>query len=57
MVIVLNLRDKYLISLHSVKTFENRQVIGIKKFITWVVMSDFRTEKHNPCGAGLGRVS
>lgn len=55
--IVLYLRDEYLISLYSVKTFENRQVIGIKKFITWVVMSDFRIEKHNPCGAGLGQVS
>ena len=48
MLIVLYLRDKYLVSLYSVKTFESRQVMGIKKFITWVIMSDFRLEKQNP---------
>ena len=46
--IVLYLRDKYLISLYSAKTFESRQVIEIKKFITWVIMSDFSQEKHSP---------
>ena len=48
--IVLYLRDKYLISLYSAKTFKSRQVIEIKKFITWVIMSDFSKEKHSPWG-------
>ena len=47
MLIVLYLRDKYLISLYSVKILESRQVMGIKKFIIWV-MRDFRLEKHSP---------
>lgn len=50
MLIVFYLCDKYLILFYSVKIFENRQVIGIKKFIIWVVMSDFRIEKYNLCG-------
>lgn len=54
MLIVFYLCDKYLILFYSVKIFENRQVIGIKKFIIWVVMSDFRIEKYNLCGVGFG---
>ena len=50
MLIALYLRDKYLISLYSVKTFESRRVIRIKKFIIRVIMRDLRLEKHNPCG-------
>lgn len=50
MLIVLYLRDKCPISPYSVKTFESSQVLGIKNFITCVIMSDFRLEKHNSCG-------
>lgn len=50
MLIVLYLRDKCPISPYSVKTFESSQVLGIKNFITCVIMSELRLEKHNSCG-------